>query len=482
MSRFYPMLEEGSIHVLSKFRVIHSFGTYRATRNKFMISFCRQTQICILQDYGILIPKYKFHYTAFSDLPSLSTNKTYLTDIVGIVKEIYPLELTANGQKSCPRRSLKLIDESNAELKATLWNKLAVELESKLQNQDPNNMVMIVTGVVINTFRGQFSASASTGSKVYINIEDTRVLELSHRHTDSETELQVIATPVYFSPSQTNLMKFEITTLMELIYFEDPKTAEVYHFLCQVKIIGILEQKWRYHGCPYCNKKTMESGNTYWCRQCNREVLAENKYRITLDVEDRTTVSTFVVFGKEAENLIKVSAQEVSRTIEYNNEREIFLEIIKSIIGKTIKVQVKLTKYNFEEGNESFIVTKLIEAIEGSAASSNPCMPTSLSLHLRSGSIKGGQSPMFPTTDIISIGDGRKKGDTFEAAEPSFPKVTCIDQIRVKSKKKRSKAMTKSKLVSRSRSGRGEASFRRSEAVSRRWKTVSVCDALGSFG
>ncbi|XP_020271154.1 uncharacterized protein LOC109846341 [Asparagus officinalis] len=181
MSRFHPMLEEGSIHVLSKFRVIHSFGTYRATRNKFMISFCRQTQIRILQDYEILIPKYKFHYTAFSDLPSLSTNKTYLTDIVGIVKEIYPLELTANGQKSCPRRSLKLIDESNAELKATLWNKLAVELESKLQNQDPNNMVMIVTGVVINTFRGQFSASASTGSKVYINIEDSRVLELSHR-------------------------------------------------------------------------------------------------------------------------------------------------------------------------------------------------------------------------------------------------------------------------------------------------------------
>ncbi|ONK71597.1 uncharacterized protein A4U43_C04F10330 [Asparagus officinalis] len=231
-------------------------------------------------------------------------------------------------------------------------------------------MVMIVTGVVINTFRGQFSASASTGSKVYINIEDSRVLELSHRHTDSETELQVIATPVYFSPSQTNLMKSEIATLMELIYFEDPKTAEVYHFLCQVKIIGILEQKWRYHGCPYCNKKTMESGNTYWCRQCNREVLAENKYRITLDVEDRTTVSTFVVFGKEAENLIKVSAQEVSRTIEYNNEREIFPEIIKSIIGKTIKVQVKLTKYNFEEGNESFTVTKLIEAIEGDSQES----------------------------------------------------------------------------------------------------------------
>ncbi|ONK77945.1 uncharacterized protein A4U43_C02F12580 [Asparagus officinalis] len=112
------------------------------------------------------------------------------------------------------------------------------------------------------------------------------------------------------------------------------------------------------HGCPYCNKKMMELENTYWCRQCNKEVIAENKYRITLDVEDRTIISTFVVFGKEAENLIKVSAQE-------DNEREIFPEIIKSIIEKTIKVQVKLTKYNFEEGNENFTVTKLIEVIEG---------------------------------------------------------------------------------------------------------------------
>ncbi|ONK59812.1 uncharacterized protein A4U43_C08F10960 [Asparagus officinalis] len=95
-----------------------------------------------------------------------------------------------------------------------------------------------------------------------------------------------------------------------------------------------------------------------------------SRYRITLDVEDRTTISTFIVFRKEVENLIKVSTQEVSRTIEYDNEREIFPEIIKSIIGKTIKVHVKLTKYNFEEGNESFTVTKLIEVIEGDSQES----------------------------------------------------------------------------------------------------------------
>ncbi|ONK79504.1 uncharacterized protein A4U43_C01F7030 [Asparagus officinalis] len=58
------------------------------------------------------------------------------------------------------------------------------------------------------------------------------------------------------------------------------------------------------------------------------------------------------------------------RDFVQNNEREIFPEIIKSIIRKTIKVQVKLTTYNFEEGNESFTVTKLIEAIEGDSQES----------------------------------------------------------------------------------------------------------------
>lgn len=83
---------------------------------------------------------------------------------------------------------------------------------------------------------------------------------------------------------------------------------------------------------------------------------------------------------------------------------------------------------------------------------------------------------MFPPAGI-SV--GRKKGAAFESAEPSSPKVTCIGQVRVKSKKKKAK-----NYVARSRSGR-EASFRRSEsaaAASRSRKTVSICDALRSFG
>lgn len=59
-------------------------------------------------------------------------------------------------------------------------------------------------------------------------------------------------------------------------------------------------------------------------------------------------------------------------------------------------------------------------------------LPTSLSRKLKAnGSIKGGQSPAtFPTTT------GKKRGSSFDNPEPSSPKVTCIGQVKMKTKKK----------------------------------------------
>ncbi|KAF9672647.1 hypothetical protein SADUNF_Sadunf11G0064800 [Salix dunnii] len=81
--------------------------------------------------------------------------------------------------------------------------------------------------------------------------------------------------------------------------------------------------------------------------------------------------------------------------------------------------------------------------------SSQISLSNSLSRRLRSnGSMKGGQaSPMFPT-------NGKKRGCAFENPEPSSPKVTCIGQVRVKTKKQGKKLRTRSKR-------RGEISFRR---------------------
>ncbi|TXG66835.1 hypothetical protein EZV62_008110 [Acer yangbiense] len=132
--------------------------------------------------------------------------------------------------------------------------------------------------------------------------------------------------------------------------------------------------------------------------------------------------------------------------------------------------------------------------------SSQISLSTSLSRRLRnSGSIKGGQaSPMFPATN------GKKRGcNSFENPEPSSPKVTCIGQVRVKTKKQGKK------MRARSKSSRREVSFRKTEQTSdananangnhfhqfqqqeclphhrnQRWVhlPVTICEALRAFG
>ncbi|KAK8648402.1 hypothetical protein V6N13_129155 [Hibiscus sabdariffa] len=117
-------------------------------------------------------------------------------------------------------------------------------------------------------------------------------------------------------------------------------------------------------------------------------------------------------------------------------------------------------------------------------------LPSSLSRRLKSyGSMKGGQaSPMFPT-------NGKKRGCAFENPEPSSPKVTCIGQVRVKTKKQSKKF----RACGSKRSG--EVSFRKVESVSngvvdasscqghilssnKKWVhlPMTICEGLRAFG
>ncbi|TKW16819.1 hypothetical protein SEVIR_5G324900v4 [Setaria viridis] len=145
--------------------------------------------------------------------------------------------------------------------------------------------------------------------------------------------------------------------------------------------------------------------------------------------------------------------------------------------------------------------SKLLSPGRGSAGAGAEAVPApplhpSLSRRLRnSGSLKGGQSPMFPSG---STGGGRRGRGGFEPAEPSSPKVTCIGQVRVKGGKRKAKHASAAALRSRSRrggvggGGSAEASFRRAgddrdgpQGKNQGWVyqiPVNICEALKTFG
>ncbi|ONK75586.1 uncharacterized protein A4U43_C03F18460 [Asparagus officinalis] len=220
-----------------------------------------------------------------------------------------------------------------------------------------------LTREVEQSFIGNNTVSSSSASRVYINFDDPKVKDLSQRNlNESEELLQIIPTPVNYSSDQPQLIKAANGTLNDLLFFNDPGTSNEYYFICEVIIIGIIEHmKWRYSGCPDCSKKSLIAGNSLWCEKCNKQVMAQNCYKITLEVEDYSAVSTITLFNREAEKLFKVSADEMAKNLVKIKGKEVFPPLIKGIVGKKIKVQIKLTKYNYIEGNEGFTVMKLID-------------------------------------------------------------------------------------------------------------------------
>lgn len=112
----------------------------------------------------------------------------------------------------------------------------------------------------------------------------------------------------------------------------------------------------------------------------------------------------------------------------------------------------------------------------GRARDGSISLSTSLSRRLRNGSLKGGQASPFLANN------GKKRGCGFENPEPSSPKVTCIGQVRVKTKKK----------VKQTRKANGEvgvhqneericsAHYQHQQDRNQRWVhlPVTICESL----
>ncbi|XP_054814696.1 uncharacterized protein LOC129315163 [Prosopis cineraria] len=128
----------------------------------------------------------------------------------------------------------------------------------------------------------------------------------------------------------------------------------------------------------------------------------------------------------------------------------------------------------------------------GNREPSQISLSSSLSRKLRSNrSIRSGQaSPMFPTA-------AKKKGGAFENPEPSSPKVTCIGQVRVKTRRQGKKIKTRSmrrKEANPNLSGQKSQNFEyqnhqnlRQECLphqNQRWVhlPLTICEALRGFG
>nr|GFB59401.1 hypothetical protein [Tanacetum cinerariifolium] len=87
------------------------------------------------------------------------------------------------------------------------------------------------------------------------------------------------------------------------------KINNSYVFKCRVKIDGIRTRKgWNFPSCggEKCKKRIVQKKESFWCQACDRAVeYPVLRFRLELDVSDKTTSTVVVMFDEPAKELVK---------------------------------------------------------------------------------------------------------------------------------------------------------------------------------
>uniref|UniRef100_A0A6V7QRH1 Replication factor A C-terminal domain-containing protein n=1 Tax=Ananas comosus var. bracteatus TaxID=296719 RepID=A0A6V7QRH1_ANACO len=145
-------------------------------------------------------------------------------------------------------------------------------------------------------------------------------------------------------------------TVAELLAL-NPMKAENTKYTCQAKLVEIdTTYGWWYKACYDCKGGVKDYDGTFWCNQCGKN----DQSPLNAIVADETGSANFTIFGKTAQDLIRVPAQQLATAI--NSNRFILPPIIKNVVGQTFIFQVSLESRKFNTTMQSFRVTKIFQS------------------------------------------------------------------------------------------------------------------------
>ncbi|KAK1370142.1 hypothetical protein POM88_036234 [Heracleum sosnowskyi] len=131
-------------------------------------------------------------------------------------------------------------------------------------------------------------------------------------------------------------------------------------YTVEANIVGLLATKtdpWFYTGCDKCYTKFK---NSPICTSCPITTTQIPLFRVTAEVRDSTSTTTFILFDRHVRKLITVSAQHVL-TNDKNAKPNIIPAVLNNMLGKRCVFKLKLTRKNTEEKLEGYTVSDVQE-------------------------------------------------------------------------------------------------------------------------
>lgn len=275
VDRFYPLLQENHVYLISKARVNIAKKQFSNLQNEYEITFENSTEIEECTDASD-VPEVKYEFVRINELESVEPNQT--CDVIGILDSYGELSeiVSKASQRPVQKRELTLVDQGNKSVRLTLWGKNAETF--------PNNAgvdekpVIAFKGVKVGDFGGR-SLSMFSSSTMAINPDITEAHVLrgwydndgAHAQFQAYTNSSVNGGALGAAGAGGNMA--ERRTIAQVKDENLGMSEKPDYFNVRATVVYIKQENLYYTACPSdgCNKKVaLDHENNWRCEKCDR--------------------------------------------------------------------------------------------------------------------------------------------------------------------------------------------------------------------
>ncbi|KAK1385345.1 hypothetical protein POM88_023080 [Heracleum sosnowskyi] len=213
--------------------------------------------------------------------------------------------------------------------------------------------------------------SSGDGTKTYCNIDYNplkalkKALLAATGHTEESLPPPTKARLITAAP--VPLVEVSIQHILDA---EPPKGNEIIRYLCEATIVDLLKHEtWFCNSCPNCPHHIQIQDTKFYCGRCLVHVdTYTQRYRVNVVVQDSSGKTTFTLFNKEVERLIRVPIMKIIAEIgQLDNE---IPPVLRNMVGRKCLFEVKANAYN-QPGRDGFTVARLSEDPQGTPAATS---------------------------------------------------------------------------------------------------------------
>nr|CAD1843889.1 unnamed protein product [Ananas comosus var. bracteatus] len=130
-------------------------------------------------------------------------------------------------------------------------------------------------------------------------------------------------------------------------------------YTCKAKLVSIdTTYGWWYRACYNCKAAVKDFADTFWCGQCGKNDQSPVPwYKLDVVVDDEIATTNFIIFGKIAQELIRIPAQQLA--IAANADKFVLPSVFKNVVGQTYIFQISIDSRRSNINAQSFKVTKI---------------------------------------------------------------------------------------------------------------------------